>query len=203
MTWLFFPKHDNLIFVPKYLNKGHLLIGHGFNTQEDKTMKRIYKKKEEGVSPVIATILMVAITVVLAATVWLLVSGYTGGSSSTPLTMSLTYDVQQSTGNTSVFDIAMSHPTQVDVTKVKVTVKNGTSLVGTVSISGFDKMIKVGTSGGQNIYVKVFDLNNNTKLDTGDQITLINGGKDSSLGGYTIIVSITGYSGNAKATVPS
>ena len=42
-------------------------------------MKKIYRK-EEGVSPVIATILMVAITVVLAATVYIMVSGYMGGT---------------------------------------------------------------------------------------------------------------------------
>jgi flagellin-like protein len=35
-------------------------------------MKKIYKKKDEGVSPVIATILMVAITVVLAAVLYVL-----------------------------------------------------------------------------------------------------------------------------------
>ena len=38
-------------------------------------MKKIYKKKDEGVSPVIATILMVAITVVLAAVLYVMVIG--------------------------------------------------------------------------------------------------------------------------------
>ncbi len=45
-------------------------------------MKEYRRKKEEGVSPVIATILMVAITVVLAATLYLMVGNMnTGGTS--------------------------------------------------------------------------------------------------------------------------
>ena len=47
-------------------------------------MKVLYKK-EKGVSPVIATILMVAITVVLASAVYLMVSGYIGSSPSKPV----------------------------------------------------------------------------------------------------------------------
>src|SRR5881409_3219027 len=43
--------------------------------QEDRTMKSIIRKDETAVSPVIATILMVAITVVLAAVLYVMVSG--------------------------------------------------------------------------------------------------------------------------------
>src|SRR3972149_4159426 len=48
---------------------------------EDKTMEKrtvVVKRDEEGVSPVIATILMVAITVVLAAVLYVMVSGLIG-----------------------------------------------------------------------------------------------------------------------------
>ena len=48
-------------------------------------MKRVYKKRDEdAVSPVIATILMVAITVVLAAVLYVMVIGFGSGGSSTP-----------------------------------------------------------------------------------------------------------------------
>ena len=43
------------------------------------------RKAKRGVSPIIATILLVAITVVLAAVLYILISGLTGGSSSVPL----------------------------------------------------------------------------------------------------------------------
>ncbi|MEM2488473.1 MAG: archaellin/type IV pilin N-terminal domain-containing protein [Thermoplasmata archaeon] len=49
---------------------------------------RVLYKKEKGVSPVIATILMVAITVVLASAVYLMVSGYIGSSPSKPVALS-------------------------------------------------------------------------------------------------------------------
>ncbi|MGC8497807.1 MAG: archaellin/type IV pilin N-terminal domain-containing protein [Thermoplasmata archaeon] len=52
-------------------------------------MKEIYIEKEDAVSPVIATILMVAITVVLAATVYILVSHYTSVGATTPFLGSL------------------------------------------------------------------------------------------------------------------
>ncbi|MGD1061267.1 MAG: type IV pilin N-terminal domain-containing protein [Methanomassiliicoccales archaeon] len=49
-------------------------------------MKKIWKtrRKTEAVSPVIATILMVAITVVLAAVLYVMVMGFGGGSTQTP-----------------------------------------------------------------------------------------------------------------------
>jgi len=49
-------------------------------------MKKMWKmrKDKSAVSPVIATILMVAITVVLAAVLYVMVMGFGGGSSSTP-----------------------------------------------------------------------------------------------------------------------
>ena len=45
-------------------------------------------KGKRGVSPIIATILLVAITVVLAAVLYILVSGYIGGTGSKPLSFS-------------------------------------------------------------------------------------------------------------------
>ena len=50
---------------------------------EDKTMKKLWKN-EEGVSPVIAVILMVAITVVLAAVLYVMVSGMMTETETTP-----------------------------------------------------------------------------------------------------------------------
>ncbi len=50
-------------------------------------MKTIIRKDEEAVSPVIATILMVAITVVLAAVLYVMVSGLIGGPSTSKPTV--------------------------------------------------------------------------------------------------------------------
>jgi flagellin-like protein len=50
-----------------------------------KTEQRWRKKGRRGVSPIIATILLVAITVVLAAVLYILISGLTKGPGNTPI----------------------------------------------------------------------------------------------------------------------
>lgn len=49
------------------------------------SQRRWRKKAKRGVSPIIATILLVAITVVLAAVLYILISGLTKGPGNTPL----------------------------------------------------------------------------------------------------------------------
>ena len=57
-----------------------------------KTMTRRWRQKgKRGVSPIIATILLVAITVVLAAVLYILISGLTKGPGSTPLGTALAF----------------------------------------------------------------------------------------------------------------
>ena len=158
-------------------------------------MKKMYNKKEEGVSPVIATILMVAITVVLAATVWLLVSGYMGGGTETPLAASLNYVAGESTNTKAVFTVSMSTPSQADPTNVKITLKDSAGHTGS---GNFGDTITV---NGVGYTVTHLDLNGNGKLDSGDQI-VINGGSHS-VGGLTIYLYVTGYSGNAQGSVPA
>ncbi|TLZ43274.1 MAG: type IV pilin, partial [Methanobacteriota archaeon] len=50
-------------------------------------MRHIIREDDDAVSPVIATILMVAITVVLAAVLYVMVSGLITGPGSTPQSM--------------------------------------------------------------------------------------------------------------------
>ena len=61
-------------------------------------MKKLWKMKKDAVSPVIATILMVAITVVLAAVLYVMVMGFGGGGGQETPTITMTYQ-KVSTGN--------------------------------------------------------------------------------------------------------
>ncbi len=54
-------------------------------------MKKLWKMKKDAVSPVIATILMVAITVVLAAVLYVMVMGFGGGGGQETPTITMTY----------------------------------------------------------------------------------------------------------------
>ncbi len=64
-------------------------------------MRAIIRKDELAVSPVIATILMVAITVVLAAVLYVMVSGLIGGTSTTSKP-TVTLTVSKITGGVSI-----------------------------------------------------------------------------------------------------
>jgi flagellin-like protein len=72
-------------------------------------MRHIIREDEEAVSPVIATILMVAITVVLAAVLYVMVSGLITGPGTTPQVMGV--QVQQSGDGTNWVVSVISTPT--------------------------------------------------------------------------------------------
>jgi len=80
-------------------------------------MKKMWKLNNKAVSPVIATILMVAITVVLAAVLYVMVMGFgSGGSDETP-TGSLTYNNEGS----GVYNVTISSISANDVLQSQVT----------------------------------------------------------------------------------
>lgn len=62
-------------------------------------MRAIIRKDEQAVSPVIATILMVAITVVLAAVLYVMVSGLITGPGGTPRAMGVNISPSQDSTN--------------------------------------------------------------------------------------------------------
>jgi len=72
-------------------------------------MKSIIRKDEAAVSPVIATILMVAITVVLAAVLYVMVSGLITGPGGTPQAMGV--GVQPSSDGSNWIVTVLSTPT--------------------------------------------------------------------------------------------
>ncbi|NPA75989.1 MAG: type IV pilin [Euryarchaeota archaeon] len=151
-------------------------------------MKKIYMKKEEGVSPVIATILMVAITVVLAATVYLMVAGY--GSGPAQLQGSLAYN--QLTSNPTKgwvnFTVMMSQPSSgVDPTTVTVH-------IGTTKLT----YVAPGNTLSANSWTYV-DNNGNGKLDNGDTLIIYTGTTISP--GTSVTMGASSYSGSIAGTV--
>ncbi|MCI4335217.1 MAG: type IV pilin [Thermoplasmata archaeon] len=58
------------------------------------------KTNKRGVSPIIATILLVAITVVLAAVLYILISGFTKGPGNAPIGSAFTFGTPQKTTGT-------------------------------------------------------------------------------------------------------
>ncbi len=87
-------------------------------------MKQIIKKEDKAVSPIIATILLIAITVVLAATLYTVLGGFTKGLSSGNPTASISF-VETSTNNYSISVNSVSG--NVSLSSVVLQVFNGSS----------------------------------------------------------------------------
>ena len=132
-------------------------------------MKRVFQEKDKAVSPIIATILLVAITVVLAATLYTIVGGYTTLIGASTPTASIQVQnasapsdayyfiyVQQFGGNISLNDV-----------QIEITLSNNT-IIPPITLS-------------------VSDLNNKTPIPIGDNLTMKVSG-DAYFGATTAIV---------------
>ena len=100
-------------------------------------MKQIINKEDKAVSPIIATILLIAITVVLAATLYTVLGGFTKGLSSGNPTASISF-VESSPDNYSLSVNSVSG--NVSLSSVVLQVFNGTATgsinLGTAASSG-------------------------------------------------------------------
>jgi flagellin-like protein len=117
-------------------------------------MKRVFQEKDKAVSPIIATILLVAITVVLAATLYTIVGGYTtliGASTPTGSievqNASATNDayyfiyVEQFGGNISLNDV-----------QIEITLSNNT-IIPPITLSAGD--LNKETNISYNLFMKI------------------------------------------------
>ena len=149
-------------------------------------MKEYRRKEEEGVSPVIATILMVAITVVLAATLYLMV-GNMGGSQNTPVAGSLSYvsSVSDPANGNATFEIVLNTPNSARTGDITMTVLDASGAPANITA----KIQHIVTAG------------DTTHVKSGDRIQITNAGTD--IHGYQIVISIAGYAGTISGTIPS
>ena len=135
--------------------------------------KLVLREDEEGVSPVIATILMVAITVVLAAVLYVMVSGLIGGGGTSTPTMSWAGHVITAGspgGDDWEFRVASIDPA-VDLGNYRVSILRGTSIVdGPETLR--NGVLVLGTAG--TTHLNVTDLDGGGRLSAGDTFILGN-----------------------------
>ena len=133
-------------------------------------MKEIRPKEDKAVSPIIATILLIAITVVLAATLVTILGGFTHGVSNTVETAGVTsyissneilINVSSSSSSISPSDITIS------VTGAKLTTPSGTPTSATLGAAassttaftgGSDYKVPISLSGSQTVAGVSFEL---------------------------------------------
>ena len=153
---------------------------------------------EEGVSPVFATILMVAITIVLASTIYLMSMHMVGESSSTNmLTGTLTEIPDSASGNSVNFTISMSIPTNAYKSNVKIIILRN-HISTTLQYLENKDIWSNATSGGRWHYeAKLIDLNKDGKFGDGDQlwVYIIGNNALSFESGDKVLFSIVGYQG--------
>ena len=143
-------------------------------------------KREFGVSPVIATVLMVSITVVLAATVYIMVSGVmSGGAYQTQISGNLVYrsNLSNRTSGNVTFEIVLSAPATAKMGDIHVKLLNKTG----APVTGFN-------------YTWKHLASNNTYIKGGDLLKI--SVPNINLTGYQVIIYITGYRGTIIGIVP-
>jgi len=140
-------------------------------------MKKIWavRKDSEAVSPVIATILMVAITVVLAAVLYVMVLGFGGTSGTTP---SLQITQRQALSSPEAYKFTLTAPTaevtwtdftvilQYGATSITWNTATQTALTGTTVMTQ-----QLATQSG--FYTNVTDIGGNGVITGGDYFTIV------------------------------
>ena len=142
------------------------------------------RRKDSAVSPVIATILMVAITVVLAAVLYVMVGGFThnpGTAQSAGLTE------QQNTNNNWTITISSISASNIQITSLKLVI-NGTSASITVAPAVGASTANLGTAA-TSIWFNVLSGNSVTYVNVGDSF-YVKGALSGATG--------TLYSGNSQ-----
>lgn len=128
-----------------------------------------YTKNEDGVSPVIAVILMVAITVVLAAVLYIMVSGMMTITSTTP-TGALEFDRSESIDGLYIGTfVTLSR--SVRLSDASFTIIDD-DIGQSASQDPINEGISLEISGGMNC--TYFDSDDNSKIDGGDTIKVYN-----------------------------
>ncbi|MGC9147690.1 MAG: archaellin/type IV pilin N-terminal domain-containing protein [Infirmifilum sp.] len=148
-------------------------------------MKVLIKKKEKAVSAVIGTILMVAITVVAGAAVFMYVGGYFTGTPNKPQSLLMdeknvySSDFSQLTAVFTVNQGSVGTPLVIKI----INQTNG-ALVASITVSTWTTSstptsltlasgTPLGNSKVKTISYVSYDNNNNGKLDTGDSLNIV------------------------------
>ncbi len=143
-------------------------------------------KKDKGVSPVIATILMVAITVVLAATLYIMVSGISGYRQQ-PISGNLVYrsDLSNRTTGRAVFELVQTLPEVPKTSEVHIKLidPNGNPVNSTMYNYTWQHLASDPThiKGGDLLIIEMSNID---------------------LTGYSVVLWIDGYTGTIQGKVP-
>jgi len=162
-------------------------------------MKKIWKKRKnsEAVSPVIATILMVAITVVLAAVLYVMVMGFETTGTQTPTGAFVGTPQSVSVGAVTGYKLqfgVLSPTTKFADCKVVVTVGGVASPATVIVLAG------TAITSPANLVLKFTDLAGDGAISTGDYLTITSGTTGTPVnlvsGSYIVTMIFTSTGGS-------
>jgi len=132
-------------------------------------MKEIRSKEDKAVSPIIATILLIAITVVLAATLVTILGGFTHGVSNTVETAGVTSNVVPTTYGYELFINVSSSSSSISSSAVTISVTGGN--IGSSSGPTSESLSTAATStspstftGGSDYVVDVYPTSSSSAI---------------------------------------
>ena len=174
-----------------------------------KSERRWRKRGKRGVSPIIATILLVAITVVLAAVLYILISGLTKGPGSTPVGTALALGTPTpGKAGTTFFENFSIQSAGGGILWNNVNFQVQTSSGSIVTLGTGSTITVVNLQGASVATYPMVGASANTwtsggtvGISSGQQIQLSN---TASLAGDVLVVSGTGsFSGSISVGIPS
>ena len=161
-------------------------------------------EREEGVSPVVAVILMVAITVVLAATVWIMTSNYmTSPANVNQMYCTLSMNPEESTSRSVVFTVTLQKPSEIAIDFVGLGVMRGNNYT-ILNKTGDMTWDNMSADGKWYYQATLRDMNGNNKFDSGDEIvvSIVDTNPGDGIepprfsAGDKVYLFISGYNGN-------
>ncbi|MBS3817676.1 MAG: type IV pilin [Candidatus Thermoplasmatota archaeon] len=156
-------------------------------------MKRL-NRKEEAVSPVIATILMVAITVVLAATLYMMVGDF--GGESVEENIGISFEETNTNNQNATVRLRMSTPNSANMEDVSIVVFDDAGDVHHEIAQG-DLTESNQSTGDASVWVSFAGSGaGDGEIVDGARLTVYFATADYD--GYTMEISIDGYGGQAS-----
>ncbi len=151
---------------------------------------RLRKSGRRGVSPIIATILLVAITVVLAAVLYVLISGLTGSTAAAPISLAPAITGSGGSGTTWYVDVGVTPSASVATTAfgLKVTTSSATAPAATAAA--------ITTAAAACVTGATYTAGTTCKGVTGDWYAVLT----NATGGLVAIYSSTGWGSSVTIT---
>ncbi|MCI4337367.1 MAG: type IV pilin [Thermoplasmata archaeon] len=172
-----------------------------------KTERRWRKKTKRGVSPIIATILLVAITVVLAAVLYILISGLTKGPGNTPLGTALAMSPanEQQAGANFWYNFSIASASG-GLTLSNLAFQVQTSTGGIVTLAGGPTVTVIGltgsTVGTYTIATATWASGGSTAVSNQMQISIKTSSNLESQGDTLVVLGGGSFSGSISVNIP-